>query len=102
MEVTIVRAVPLFSAGADCATSVENCGESATTLKPHIKENKRNKPGERLNACGEIKQQIPETNKEKKATNKQPANRERKPPKTHPNPPTAMMINDHAAILMLA
>lgn len=43
IDVTIVNAVPLLAAGADCATSVENCGESDTTVKPQINNiNKKN------------------------------------------------------------
>jgi len=34
IQLTIVKAVPLFSAGAFFATSVENNGESAMTTNP--------------------------------------------------------------------
>ena len=42
MEVEIVRAVPFNSGGADCATNVENCGESAVIAMPHMKRTSRN------------------------------------------------------------
>ena len=35
-QVTKVSAVPRFSCGAVCATSAENCGESAITAIPQI------------------------------------------------------------------
>ena len=35
MQLTIVRAVSLFVAGAWVATREENWGESATTVRPH-------------------------------------------------------------------
>ena len=44
IEVTIVSAVPLFWGGADWATKVENCGESATTVNPQIKSISRKYP----------------------------------------------------------
>ena len=45
MLLTIVSAVPVFSFGADWATSVENCGESEITvvLQVNIKTRKRKK-----------------------------------------------------------
>src|SRR2546421_153878 len=48
-EVTMVSAVPLLSGGADCATRVENCGESATTVIPHITSTDKNPKGGSLN-----------------------------------------------------
>ncbi len=41
IDVTMVKAVPLFCTGAACATSVENWGESAMTALPHT--NKKTK-----------------------------------------------------------
>ena len=64
IDVTMVNAVPLFSDGADCATRVENCGESETTVNPHINRSNKKMPGDDLKIIGEIKQQIPEMSKE--------------------------------------
>lgn len=60
IDVTIVKAVPLFATGADWATRVENCGESDTTVNPQINNINRNITGERLKMTGEIRQHIPE------------------------------------------
>jgi len=64
IEVTMVNAVPLFSAGADCATRVENCGESETTVSPQITKIKMKIAGPKLKISGENKQQIPDINNE--------------------------------------
>src|SRR5215203_659673 len=64
IEVTIVKAVPLFAAGADCATRVENCGESETTVNPQINKTNKKNPGEKLKIAGDNKQQTPEIIKE--------------------------------------
>ena len=64
IDVTMVKAVPLFCTGAVCAISVENWGESAMTELPHInkKDKKNNKLNEKIK--GETKQQIPERSNE--------------------------------------
>ena len=41
IDVTIVKAVPVFSTGADCATRVENCGESEATVNPQIRSSNK-------------------------------------------------------------
>ena len=64
IEVTMVNAVPLFAAGADCATRVENCGESDTTVIPQINKINKKNAGERLKIKGDNKQQAPEINNE--------------------------------------
>jgi len=64
IEVTMVNAVPLFEIGADCATRVENCGESDTTVIPQINNIDKKNSGERLKIKGDDKQQTPEINNE--------------------------------------
>ena len=64
IDVTMVNAVPLFVTAADCATRVENCGESDTTVNPQINKTNRKKTGDKLNVTGERRQHIPETSKE--------------------------------------
>lgn len=57
IQFTIVRAVPLFSAGADCATNVASIGESAITANPHISRNEMNKGNDSMTKKkGESKQ----------------------------------------------
>ena len=60
MQVTNVSAVPLFCAGADCATSAENCGESAITDKLHNSTNNINTGKDAININGTAMQQQPE------------------------------------------
>ena len=62
MQVTMVKAEPLFSATAVCATMEENCGESATTENPHISKNSKNKNGGNEKLKMESTQQENETN----------------------------------------
>ena len=58
MQLTMVKAVPLDSLGALCATSVENKGESAITKMPQIMRNAINRISEESEkAIGENKQQ---------------------------------------------
>ena len=64
IEVTIVNAAPLFSLGTDCATNVENCGESATTVSPQVEKINIKIEDENENTEGPIRQQIPDINKE--------------------------------------
>jgi len=62
-ELTMVRAVPLLSVGADWATKVDNCGESAITAMPQsiIKAKKMLDGISKIK--GESKQQQPEAAK---------------------------------------
>lgn len=50
MQLTIVSAVPLISAFAFCATSVEKSGESAMTTIPQKRRNPMN-----MNSCSKAK-----------------------------------------------
>lgn len=69
IQFTIVSAVALDSAGAFCAISVENKGESATTAIPQISK-KAIKIGAVaiVKTKGESKQQQPDINNEMRAT----------------------------------
>ena len=61
MLFTIVNAVPLVSDFVLWATSVENSGESATTIIPQKRRNIMNTIGGLQSmAIGDIKQQVPE------------------------------------------
>ena len=64
IDVTIVNPVPLFAAGADWATRVENCGESDTTVNPQINKINRKKSEEKLKIIGDIKQHTPDITRE--------------------------------------
>ena len=91
MQFTMVKAVPLYSAGQVCATKVENCGESATTAIPHIKYATRTTPNGAKNNSGDTKHSSPEVNNVAKATQALPYRNEAYPPTTHPTPPLAIM-----------
>ena len=73
MQLTSVRADPLFSTGTDPATKVENCGESMMTTIPQKKRKAKTKEGAKRKMTGEIKQQIPEAHNAMKATLKLPS-----------------------------
>src|SRR6476469_2829739 len=61
IQVTSVIDVPLISGGADCATSAENSGESATTVIPQNSINKINSSPECSEmASGDNRQQQPD------------------------------------------
>ena len=64
MQLTMVSAVPFDSAGALCATMLENKGEAAMTTKPQKRRKTVNTPPELLkNNSGDIRQHNPEANK---------------------------------------
>ena len=98
MQVTMVKAEPLFSATAVCATMEENCGESATTENPQINRKEKNNTGgnAKLNAAN--KQQQKEISIAVNATFALPRFIVIYPPATHPTAPTAIMANDHKGI----
>ena len=69
MQLTMVSAEPLKDSGACRATSVENCGESPTTLKPQRPKNitkTRKLPCKKI--TGDSKQHIPEVSSIPQAT----------------------------------
>ena len=69
MQFTIVSAVPLTSATAFCATSVEKSGESAITTMPQRIKNMENTLGALIFIIKGVKrQQIPERVNAKVAT----------------------------------
>ena len=65
IELVMVRAVPLNSAGAAAATIVENCGESDITTIPQIHSAKMKNCSCNPKSRGDTKQKIPEINKER-------------------------------------
>lgn len=66
--VTMVKADPLFSATAVCATMEENCGESATTANPQINKKRKNKTGGNVKLNAATTQQQKDTSKAIAAT----------------------------------
>lgn len=63
MQLTMVNDVPLDSGGAFCATSVENKGESAMTVTPHMKRKAIKNDSGDCRKNGDNKQQAQEMNK---------------------------------------
>src|SRR5829696_1065844 len=95
MEVTIVSAVPLYCRIVDCATRVENCGESETTVVPQINKKKRNKGCTRAKLSGAATQQKNDVTIEIKATLLLPILFEMIPPIIQPAQPAAMTKKLH-------
>ena len=95
-QFTMVRAVPLDSSGAFCATNVENKGESAMTTNPQKKRKLIKAETERLSKNkGEPQQHKQDKHKEMVATRLTPNRCERYPLKTHASPPDAMIAKDN-------
>ena len=91
-QLTRVSEVPLVSCGADCATSVENSGESAMTTRPQ--KNKKaisNRAEAKTRNKGDARQHKHERNNANVAMGLAPYRCERKPLATHANPPDAMI-----------
>lgn len=63
VQVTIVKAVPLNSGAAVCATNADICGESAATEIPQMVMNGRKTYGEELKNKKQINEQIPDISK---------------------------------------
>ena len=101
IQFTTVSAVPLYSAGAFCATRVENNGESAMTTNPQKikKANKRKKELDKKTS-GERRQHKPEQNKAEAAIFLVPHFWERYPPIIQANPPSPIIKKDHKGILI--
>ena len=77
------------------ATSVENKGESATTIIPQKKIKPiNNQAGAKSRTTGEIKQQIPEKINAQVAVHLVPNFSEIKPPTKQAIPPKPIVIND--------
>ena len=88
---TIVSEAPMEAGGALCAISVENIGESAVIVIPHIKrKTKSNGVVCVENANGESKQHIQEMNKAVVATLLGPCFKEIIPPNTQAIAPDAI------------
>ena len=95
MLLTMVSEAPLEAGGALLAIRVENIGESATMVIPHIKR-KTNKSGVVCveNTNGESKQQVQEINKAVVATFLGPVLNEIIPPKIQAIDPEAIIRKD--------
>ena len=97
---TIVRAEPLFSAGAVAATNAENCGESAAALSPQIIRKQIKIKFIDVNMNDEIKQQVQEMASATKATRALPIVFDSHPPTTQPTAPAEMAIKLMSGILI--
>lgn len=97
IDVTSVIAEPLKLSGAERATSVENCGESITTVNPQTIINERNTATGISQTSGDNKQHAPEAANANAATGALPTFSDMRPPITHPMEPIAMIANDQAA-----
>ena len=93
MHVVMVMAEPRTCAGAFAATSAENCGESATTIKPQKNSTEKKKIGERDQMKGEIRQQIPEVINAACAIFLLPKVKDSFPPSHQPAAPEAITKN---------
>ena len=93
MEFTIVKAVP-FNSGIACwATKVENIGESATTVTPHMINTLKKMKGEDIPKMrGDARQQKPDIAKLRLAIIEGWYFKLKKPVRKQPTPPTAMMV----------
>ena len=102
IQFTIVNDAPLDPAGAFLATMVENSGESAITVIPHINRNITSVDNEPLNKNkGENKQQAPDKNNAIAAILFSPQRCEINPLITHAILPDAMIRKDRNGILKL-
>lgn len=96
IQLTMVREVPLRCWSQFCATRVENKGESATTLKPHIRSVISAKRScSKYIANGAAIQQVAEMRTLHRAIEIEPCFKESFPESTHAKPPIPMIINDH-------
>ena len=96
IQFTIVKEVPRDTAGAFCATIVENKGESATTSIPQQTRKLSNTiedPAAKTN--GESRQQQPERARAPAAILRAPNRCDNIPPSTQATPPEAMMVKLH-------
>jgi len=95
MQLTMVREVPLDSAGEFCATNVENNGESAITTSPQKIRKTINSHAVEINKKnGESKQHKPDKNNAMPAIFFAPNRWENNPLKTLANAPEPMITND--------
>lgn len=72
MHVDKVSAEPLTCGGAVCATSDENCGESAATAMPHSKYKINVIGNGNRYSAGEMAQKMPDTTRQAVATSALP------------------------------
>lgn len=94
-QFTIVRAVPREVVGAFWATSVENRGESATTVIPQKKRKPISAGAEGLaKNKGDTRQHPPDNASAVAATVRAPNRNDRNPPNTQARLPDAIIRND--------
>ena len=94
MQLTMVSDVPLDSAGALCATIVENSGESAMTETPQTNRKANSKGTEAVMKKGESMQQAPEMNNAIVAIFFAPYLLDNVPLRTHAGAPDAITKNE--------
>ena len=100
IQLAIVSAVPLVSAGAFCATKVDKSGESAITTMPQKNKKTKNKTSNSLlKMKGEIIQQTQDNSNEINAILFAPNFRERNPLTIQARPPTPIIKNENREIL---
>ncbi len=95
IQFTIVNDEPLYAGTADCATKVENNGESAITTMLQKNKKAKNISGEApYKNRGDNKQQHPESAKAVDAIFFAPNRLESIPLNMHENPPAAIIKKD--------
>lgn len=100
IQFTIVNDEPLYAGTADCATKVENNGESAMTTILQKNRKAMNINGEApYKNRGDNKQQHPESAKAVVAIFFAPNRLEIRPLNIHENPPAAIIKKDKRGIL---
>ena len=100
IELTMVSAVPLDSPAAFLATSVENKGESATTINPQkIKKATSTSPDPWKNISGESRQHNPDRKSAVAAVLFAPHFKEIYPPTTQESPPRPIIKKESKGML---
>src|SRR5215207_518260 len=87
------RADPTASGGHAFADMAENCGESATTKKPHTANRASAAHTGTCGSAGDSTHISPEPARAVRATTKLPRRRLTRPPTTHPTAPAAITEN---------
>src|SRR3954452_16824312 len=87
------RAEPTASGGLAFADIAENCGESATTKKPHTPSTPKATSTGTWGRAGDSKQHTADPARATRATTRLPRDRLARPPTTQPTAPAAMTPN---------
>ncbi len=93
MQLTKVSTLPTASRGAFCAVSVENCGESPTTVTPQMASHSANTGSGAVSSRGASAQHSPLTPSCNAATRALPQRRTASPPIAQPTKPAAITAN---------